>query len=82
MTDEEIHEAVYGMGRAARKAAHALAVMDAEAKNVILRAMAAELRSQAAEILGISSSKAYTDLKYALSWLRLEIAHDTPPLHP
>ena len=51
MTDEEIHDAVYGMGRAARQAAYALAVMDAEAKNVILRAMAAELRSQATEIL-------------------------------
>ena len=34
MTEEEIHEAVYGMGRAARQAAYALAVLDAEAVKV------------------------------------------------
>ncbi|MDA0767055.1 MAG: glutamate-5-semialdehyde dehydrogenase [Verrucomicrobia bacterium] len=51
MTEEEIHEAVYAMGRGARKAAHALAVLDAEAKNAMLRAMAAELRKRGPEIL-------------------------------
>jgi len=51
MTEEEIHEAVYAMGRGARKAAHALAVLDAEAKNGMLRAMAAELRKRGPEIL-------------------------------
>jgi glutamate-5-semialdehyde dehydrogenase len=51
MTEEEIHEAVYAMGKGARRAAHALAVMSADEKNAILLAMAGELRNRSAEIL-------------------------------
>ena len=51
LSKEEIHDAVYEMGRKARAAAHALAGLSAEQKNAILRSMAAELRSQAGEIL-------------------------------
>jgi len=51
MTEQEIHDAVYEMGAKARKAAHALAVLDADKKNVILMAMAAGLRSRSGEII-------------------------------
>lgn len=51
MTDEEIHETVYGMGRAARQAAYGLAQLDSEAKNAILRAMAGELRRRSSVVL-------------------------------
>ncbi|NNM29544.1 MAG: glutamate-5-semialdehyde dehydrogenase, partial [Akkermansiaceae bacterium] len=51
MTAEEIHDAVYAMGRKARKAAHALAVLSTGQKDAILGAMAAELRARSAEIL-------------------------------
>lgn len=51
LSPEEIHEAVFAMGKNARQAAHALAVLSTEQKNAILRAMAAELRVRSAEIL-------------------------------
>ncbi|MFP6879956.1 MAG: glutamate-5-semialdehyde dehydrogenase [Roseibacillus sp.] len=51
LSPEEIHEAVFAMGKNARQAAHALAVLSTEQKNAILRAMAAELRARSAEIL-------------------------------
>jgi glutamate-5-semialdehyde dehydrogenase len=51
MTEQEIHDAVYAMGRRARRAAYGLAVLGAEEKNVILRAMAAELRDRSDAIL-------------------------------
>ncbi len=51
LSPEEIHEAVFKMGRQARTAARALAVLSSEQKNAILRAMAAELRAQSGEIL-------------------------------
>jgi RNA polymerase sigma factor (TIGR02999 family) len=33
---------------------------------------------EAAEVLGVSQSKAYSDLEYALSWLHLEMGNGTP----
>ena len=51
LSPEEIHDAVFAMGKKARMAAHALAVLSTDQKNAILRAMAAELRVQSAEIL-------------------------------
>lgn len=51
LSSEEIHEAVFAMGKQARQAAHALAILSSEEKNEILRAMAAELRARSAEIL-------------------------------
>lgn len=51
LSPEEIHDAVFAMGKKARTAAHALAVLSTDQKNAILRAMAAELRVQCAEIL-------------------------------
>jgi glutamate-5-semialdehyde dehydrogenase len=51
MTEAEIHEAIYAMGKAARQAAHGLAVMSAEQKNAILQAMAGEVRNRRGEIL-------------------------------
>ena len=51
LSPEEIHEAVYAMGRQARAAAHSLATLSTEQKNAILFAMAAELRARAGEIL-------------------------------
>jgi len=32
-----------------------------------------------AELLGVSQSKAYADLEYALAWLRLEMDDSSPP---
>ncbi|MGJ8694760.1 MAG: glutamate-5-semialdehyde dehydrogenase [Verrucomicrobiaceae bacterium] len=51
MTSEEIRDEIYGMGKKARAAAHALAILSEEKKNEILRAMAAGIRSAEAEIL-------------------------------
>ena len=36
---------------------------------------------QAAELVGVSPSKAYADLEYALAWLRLEMGDSNPPQH-
>ncbi len=36
---------------------------------------------QAAELVGVSPSKAYADLEYALAWLRLEMDEGNPPRH-
>ena len=51
LSPEAIHKEIYAMGKRARAAGHALANLDANQKNAILRAMAAELRSQAIGIL-------------------------------
>ena len=51
LSPEAIHKEIYAMGKRARAAGHALANLDANQKNAILRAMAAELRSQATGIL-------------------------------
>ncbi|NWK54652.1 glutamate-5-semialdehyde dehydrogenase [Verrucomicrobiaceae bacterium N1E253] len=51
MDKEQIKEEILGMGAKARVAAHALAVLDADQKNAILRAMANGLRDRADEIL-------------------------------
>lgn len=51
MSPAEIHEAVFEMGRRARAAARALAVLSTEQKNAILRAMASGLRARGPEIL-------------------------------
>lgn len=51
MTSEEIKDQVYDMGRKARGAALALAVLSEEKKNEILRAMALGIRGAAPEIL-------------------------------
>ncbi len=56
MTSEQIKEDVYAMGKKAREAALALAVLSEEKKNEILRAMAAGIREAAAEIL-VANSK-------------------------
>jgi glutamate-5-semialdehyde dehydrogenase len=72
MTEEEIREAVYGMGRAARQAAYALAVLDAEAKNAILRAMAKELRKQSAGILAENAKDVEAGAERGLSGAMLD----------
>ena len=51
MTSEEIKDQVYAMGKKARSAALALAVLSEEKKNEILRAMAGGIRAAASEIL-------------------------------
>ena len=51
MTSEEIKDQVYGMGKKARQAALALAVLSEEEKNDILRAMAEGIRAASAVIL-------------------------------
>ena len=51
MTEQEIHDAVYEMGRRARQAAYRLAVLRAGEKNAILRSMAAELRGRSESIV-------------------------------
>ena len=55
LSPKEIHEVVYTMGRQARTAAHALANLHADQKNVILQAMAAELRVQSQQILSANA---------------------------
>lgn len=51
MTSEEVTEQVLEMGKKARAAALELAILSAEEKNTILRAMAEGLRARATEIL-------------------------------
>ena len=51
MTSDEIKDQVYAMGKKARSAALALAVLSEEEKNEILRAMAGGIRAAALEIL-------------------------------
>lgn len=51
MTSEEVTEQVLEMGKKARAAALELAILSAEEKNIILRAMAEGLRARATEIL-------------------------------
>ena len=51
MDDEQIKATILDMGSKARAAAHALAVLSSEAKNDILRAMAAGLRQHEENIL-------------------------------
>lgn len=51
MTNEQIKTDVYAMGKKARTAAHALAVLSEEKKNDILLAMATELRNRSAAII-------------------------------
>lgn len=55
MDKDQIKEIILGMGADAREAAHALAVLSADQKNAILRAMAAGLRDRAEEILKANS---------------------------
>lgn len=55
MTNEEIKDQVYEMGRKARAAALALAVLSEEEKNEILKAMAAGIRAAAPKILEANS---------------------------
>ena len=51
LSPEEIHDAVFTMGRQARAAAHSLAILSTQQKNAMLESMAAELREQSAGIL-------------------------------
>lgn len=51
LSSEEIHDAVFTMGRQARTAAHSLAILSTRQKNAMLESMAAELREQSAGIL-------------------------------
>lgn len=55
MNKEEIKDVILGMGANARAAAHALAVLDADHKNTILRAMATGLRDHADRILAANN---------------------------
>ncbi len=55
MDKNEIKEIILGMGAKARASAHALAVLDAETKNQILRSMAAGLREHEAAILAANA---------------------------
>ena len=55
MDKHEIKEVILGMGARARAAAHALALLHADKKNVILRAMAAALREHEQEILAANA---------------------------
>lgn len=51
MSKEQITADIHAMGARARAAAHALAVLDTDQKNTILRSMASGLRSMAPEII-------------------------------
>ena len=51
MTSEQIQEDIYDMGKKARAAAHALALLTSDEKDEMLRAMALGLRESSAEIL-------------------------------
>jgi len=55
MNKEGIKDVILGMGANARAAAHALAVLDTDHKNTILRAMAAGLRDHSHRILSANS---------------------------
>jgi glutamate-5-semialdehyde dehydrogenase len=72
MTEQEIHDAVYEMGRKARQAAHALANLGAEEKNTILTAMAAGLRSRAAGIIAANAQDITAGAERGLSGAMLD----------
>jgi glutamate-5-semialdehyde dehydrogenase len=55
MTSEQIKSEIYAMGEKARSAARALAILSADQKNGILRAMAQGIRSAAADILAANA---------------------------
>ncbi|MDA8975184.1 glutamate-5-semialdehyde dehydrogenase [Akkermansiaceae bacterium] len=55
MTSEQIKDEILGMGKKARAAAHALALLTPEKKNKILNAMASGIRSASAEILSANA---------------------------
>lgn len=55
MTSQEIQDQVYQMGKNARAAALALAVLSEEKKNEILKAMAAGIRAASVEILAANA---------------------------
>jgi glutamate-5-semialdehyde dehydrogenase len=55
MTSQEIQDQVYQMGKNARAAALALAVLSEEKKNEILKAMAAGIRAASAKILAANA---------------------------
>lgn len=55
MTSEQIKDEILGMGKKARAAAHALALLAPEKKNEILNAMAAGIRNASAEILAANT---------------------------
>lgn len=55
MSQETIAEKILELGRKARAASHALVKLSTEQKNQILRAMAAGIREQAAEILAANA---------------------------
>lgn len=55
MTSQEIQDQVYQMGKNARAAALALAVLSKEKKNEILKAMAAGIRAASVEILAANA---------------------------
>ncbi|MGB1260232.1 MAG: glutamate-5-semialdehyde dehydrogenase [Akkermansiaceae bacterium] len=55
MNPEQIQETILGMGKQARAAAHALAILSSDQKNVILHAMAQQLRKDESIILEANS---------------------------
>ena len=55
MDSQGIKDVIHGMGARARAAANALAVLDTEKKNDILRAMADGLREQAESIINANA---------------------------
>jgi glutamate-5-semialdehyde dehydrogenase len=55
MTSEQIKSEIYAMGEKARSAARVLAILSADQKNGILRAMAQGIRSAAADILAANA---------------------------
>ncbi len=55
LSQEQIHAAITVMGKNARQAAYGLATLSSEQKNAILRAMAKELRAQAAVIVAANT---------------------------
>jgi glutamate-5-semialdehyde dehydrogenase len=55
MTSEQIKSEIYAMGEKARSAARALAILSADQKNGILRAMAQGIRSAAPDILAANA---------------------------
>jgi len=55
LSQEQIHAAITAMGKNARQAAYGLATLSSEQKNAILRAMAKELRAQAAVIVAANT---------------------------
>ncbi len=55
LSQEQIHAAITAMGKNARQAAYGLATLSSEQKNTILRAMAKELRAQAAVIVAANA---------------------------